>query len=252
MRTLVLLLIAIPACAAEIRFSGEELAGFIQHAFAGTRIRLHQDALAPGALSYVELGPSFQEQRFTFSVPPKEIALGLAGHARYVLNDIHSTSITVASTREAFLITLRFEDEGTEMRGMPLGRLGRLRAGAIPDVEISDIRLEITILPADREEISFGPARVAFLGVTQAGGLGNVRIFGRRFDLLQPLTDYKRVLREAIERDVKKLIDRNLPDLAEQVRTEIRRRGAALGMEIERIRFDGTDLVITGSVVLGN
>jgi hypothetical protein len=239
---------------AEIRFSGEELAGFIQHAFSDTRIRLHQDGGAPGTLSYIDLGSNFGEQRFSFSVPPKDIALGIAGHARYVLNDIHSVKpIEVAATKDAFVISLRFEDEGTELRGVPLGRLRRFRAGAIPDVDISEIRMEITIVPespSQEGEVRFRSSRVSFLGNTQAGGLGNVRIFGRQFDLLDPLTDYKRTLRNAIERDVKKLIDRNLPRLAEQVSTEIRRRGAAMGMQIHSVRFDATDLVITGAVTL--
>lgn len=148
---------------------------------------------------------------------------------------------------------MRFEEEGIELKGVPLGRMRRVRAGAIPDVEIADIRIIITLIPSksvDADEIRFEPCQVAFLGSTQAGGLGNFPIFGRRVDLLNPLTDYKRVIRNAIEREVKKLIDRNLQRLAGRLTAEIRRRGEALGMHIDRVRFDKTDLVISGSVQL--
>jgi hypothetical protein len=251
------LLFATAAQAAEIRFSGDELAGFIQHAFIGTRIRLHQEAKNPGELSWIDIGSRFNDHRFVFAIPPKDIDLGLAGRARYVVNDIRSapeqTPITAVARDGAFVIRIKFEDEGTELKGTPIGRLRRIRASAIPDVQIRDIHLLITLRPSNEpnaQEIRFQPSQVTFLGATQAGGLGNVSVFGRRVDLLNPLTDYKRVIRSAIEREVKKLIDRNLTRLGEQVTQTIRARGGSMGMRINSVRFAGTDLVITGSVNL--
>ena len=248
-------LIAAAAEAAEIRFSGDELAGFIQHAFIRTRIRLHQDAKNPAELSWIDIGSQFNDHRFVFAIPPKDIDLGLAGRARYVVNDIQSVPepITAVARNGAFVILIKFEDDGTELKGTPIGRLRRFRTNAIPDVQIRDIHLLITLRPSNdpsAQEIRFQPSQVTFLGATQAEGLGNVRLFGRRVDLLDPLTDYKRVIRTAIEREVKKLIDRNLPRLGEQVTETIRARGGGMGMKINSVRFAGTDLVITGSVSL--
>lgn len=250
-------LIAAAAEGAEIRFSGDELAGLIQQAFSRTKIRLHQETKNPRALSWIDIGSPFNDQRFVFAIPPKDIDLGLAGQARYVVNDVRSapepTAITAVARDGAFVLQIKFEDGGTELEGSPIGSLRRIRAGAIPDVQIRDIHLLITLRPVNdpnAREIRFHPSEVTFLGATQAGGLGNLRLFGRRVDLLNPLTDYKRVIRTAIEREVKKLIDRNLPRLAEQVTETIRARGSGMGMRINSVRFAGTDLVITGSVNL--
>ncbi|HVT05006.1 MAG TPA: hypothetical protein VHL58_16705 [Thermoanaerobaculia bacterium] len=262
-----LLLFAASSPAAELRFTGPELAGFIQNAFNGTVIRLNADSPAvPGKPairgSFVQLGPLLGRQRFLFSVPSQTIELGLGGEAVFSINDINSNpdfvqhlstglvrfgqNIRVTASPNSFTVMVRFEDEGTEIKGEPAGRLRRLRGEAVPDIEISAMLLQIALTP-QQQGIAFQPSQVTFLGDIQAQGFANIQLFGRKVDLFDAMTDYKKIIKGSIEGEVKHLVDQNLPVIAANLSREAQRRAAALGVRITGARFEGTMLVVAGS-----
>ena len=254
--------------AAELRLEGSDLARLIQNAFAGTSIKLHHDLPTqsgnplPG--SFLQLGPNLRNQRLTFSIPDDEESLGFAGSAIFQINDINSDprfvistpqgrapmgqNIGVVATPAAFLINIRFEDEGTEILGKSLGRVSRLRGSLVPNVEVNRMSLQIALFPqtVNNSTISFKACRVTFFGDIQAQGLANLSVAGRHVDIVNALTDYKATLKESIERQVARLIDQNLPQLAAQLQREVMRRGQGLGMRITSVQFNGTTLIIRG------
>jgi|GEM_PF-2710540 len=266
----ILLASASTSSAAELRITGPELTGLIQNAFNGTVVRLQADsppAVGKPALpgSFVQLGPVLGRQRFPFSVPSQEISLGLGGKAIFTINDINSDpefvqhlrsgpvkfgqNILAGVTPTAFLVMMRFEDEGTEIKGQPAGRLSRLRDEAIPDIEISGMLLRVVLTPGP-QGISFLPSQVTFVGDIQAQGLADLQLFGRKIDLFDAMTDYKQIIKTSIEREVKRLVDQSLLVIAANLSREAQRRAAALGVRINGARFEGTTLVVTGAPAL--
>lgn len=258
---------AVSSPAAELRLTGPELAGLIQNAFNGTVIRLNADApAAPGSPvtpgSFVQFGPLLNRQRYVFSVPSQTISLGLGGEAVFSIQDINSNpdfmqhlstgvvkfgqNILVGSSPASFTMMLRFEDEGTEIKGQPAGRLSRFRDEAVPDIQISDMLLRIVLVP-QAQGIAFQPAQVTFTGDIQAGGMANLQLFGRKVDLFDAMTNYKKIIKESIEREVKRLVDQSMPVVAANLSREAQRRGAALGVRLTGARFEGSTLVVTGS-----
>jgi hypothetical protein len=259
LKILILALLALSArgaAGAELRIGGTELAAMIQTAFRGTAIRLHHDEGGKPA-SFIRLGPRLRGETMTFSIPATEIRLGFGATARYEIDDVNSLpastsakeavdSIAVSATDDTFIVTIHFEDGGTEIRGAPGGRLARFREGAVPDLQVDDIAVRILLTPQPGR-IGFQPSRVFFSGNVQARGT-LVPFFGRRIDVLDEVTDYKTTVKAAIEREVKKLVDRNLPAVATSIQNEVRRRTNGSGLTVQAVRFEGTTLTITGSV----
>jgi hypothetical protein len=257
--------------AAELRLDGPELARMLQTAFNGTTIRLQHDGVdAAGkavAASFLQLGPNLQGQRILFSVPEQRFSLGLAGEAIYRVNDINSNpafvintpkgpkqmgqTISVVAMPAAYLITIRFEDQGTEILGRSSGRMMRLRESLVPNVEINNIALTIALYPQNTlgGAIAFKPSRVTFFGDIQAQGIANLRVAGHRVDLLDQMTDYKTTLKQTIESQVSRLINQNLPQIAANVQREIVRRGSGFGVRVTEVRFEGTSVVIRGATM---
>lgn len=240
----------------------------LETAFAGTSIHLADDSSVRGRpASYIQLGPALRGQRVFFSIPAHDVGLGFGGRARFFVSDVNSDpdyltatpggrakfgqTITVGATPAEFVVNVRFEDEGVEIRGIPGGRLARFRDTVVPDVQINTIQLQIRLVPASLPNgggIGFRPVIVTFRGDIESEGLGTMSLFGRRVDLLDELTNYKAELKRTIEREVARTVDANLPVIAANLTTEIRRRGAALGVTVSSIRFEGTSLVISGAV----
>lgn len=245
---------SLTATAAELRIGGEELAAVIQSAFRGTTIRLHHDVDGKPA-SFIRLAPQLGGETMTFSLPPREIPLALGATARYAVDDVNSLpvsgtapdAISVHATEDTFVITIRFESEGTEIKGTPGGRWARLREGAVPDLQVDGILLHILLTPIAGQRVAFQPARVVFDGDVQARGT-KLSLFGWSFDLLDEITNYKLAVKSSIEREVKALVDRNLPAVARTVETEVARRTAGSGLQVANVRFTGTTLTITGRV----
>ena len=243
-----------PVDAAEIRLEGTELAGLIESAFRGTTIRLHSSA-PPAQDSFIRLGPRLGGEMLKFNVPVTSIRLGIAGSARYAIEDIHSLSAPAADSIDVraepgnFIVTIHFEDEGTEIRGRAAGRLAQLRQRAVPDLEIKDIAVRLFLTPRAKEPsgIAFAPVRVLFLGEVQATG-SRVRLFGKSIDLLDQITGYKTTVKESIEREVTKLINRNLNVVAATIEAEIPRRMAGSGFAVSSMRFEGTALTLKGRI----
>lgn len=265
--TVLFLIAALPLRAAELRLEGPEIAKMVQTAFNGTVIRLNRDGIGPKGqpipASFIQLGPAMQNVRFAFSMPEERYSLGFAGNAIYSVNDINSDAnyvvktargpmkmgqtITVIAMPAAYLITLRFEDVGTEILGRPDGGLSRMRSSVVPNVEVNNISLQIALYPQTvGNSIAFKPSRVTFFGDIQAQGLANLTIAGHHVDIVDSMTDYKSRLKETIEREVAKLIDRSLPQLAANLQHEIIRRGAGLGVRVTAVRAEGTSIIIRG------
>lgn len=261
-------LLASPLGAVELRVTGPELARMIESTFAGTSIHLADDSTVRGRpASFIQLGPALRGQRMYFSMPAHDVGLGFGGKARFLVNDVNSDpnylaatpagrakfgqTITVGATAGEFVMTVRFEDEGIEIRGVPGGRLASLRDSVVPDVQINSISLQIRLVPVTLPGgagIAFRPAIVSFGGNIESEGLSTVSLFGRKVDLLDELTNYKAELKRTIEREVARTVDANLPVIAANLTTEIRRRGAALGVTVSSVRFEGTSLVISGGL----
>ncbi|HXI13788.1 MAG TPA: hypothetical protein VNM92_14260 [Thermoanaerobaculia bacterium] len=261
-----------PVRGTELRINGAELATIVQKAFSGTIIRLHQQSPPglkdPRSGSFVQLGPQLGRVVIPFAIPPHEFSLGPFGSARYYVNDVNSNpdalvnspagtvrmgqTITVGATPATFIVTIRFEDSGTEIKGVPLGRMERLKDETVPDVEINNIRLQILLYPAalPNGQITFKPSLVTFFGDIQARGVADLSLFGRRFDFLNELTNYKAEIKRAIEGEVKRIIDQNLNRIGSAIQSEAGRRGSAIGVRISGVRFEGTTLVVSGTAAL--
>ena len=256
------------AHAAELRVSGPELALMLQAALDGTVIHLDGSSAASSPpASYLRFGPRLGGRTYPFSLPSKEIRIGPGARVRYNIHDINSSpyiaivspagtvpfgpNISVKSSSDALIITLRFEDAGTELEATPEGPLGRLARGVLSDIEVDHTLLQIQLFPdAARSGIAFHPSVVTFSADIQAQGLAGVSRSGTRIDLVDEITSYKSSIRAAVEREVKKQIDAALPTISGELTAGIRRRAQSLGAQVSSVHFDGTDLVITGTPVL--
>lgn len=248
--------------------TGPELAKILENAFTGTQIHLADDASASGApASFILLGPALQGRRTFFSIPAHDVGLGFGGKAHFFVNDVNSDpefvgasagtrakfgkNISVGATPSEFHLVVRFEDDGVEIRGVPAGRFARFRDTVVPDVQIHGMRLLVRLVPVTLpggHGIGFKPAIVMFYGDIQSEGLGTVSLFGRDLDFFDELTNYKAELKRTIEREVARIISANLPQIGANITAEILRRGAALGVKVAAVRFEGTSLVIVGEV----
>ncbi|HEX7706354.1 MAG TPA: hypothetical protein VF701_07855 [Thermoanaerobaculia bacterium] len=252
----ILLVCSLPdsAGAAEIRLEGAELAGLIESAFSGTSIRLHSSS-PPAQDSFIRLPPGLGGEMLKFNIPVTSIRLGIGGSARYAIEDINSLRTPAADTIDVraeagnFIITIHFEDEGTEIRGHATGRLASLRQRAVPDLEIKDIAIRLFLTPRTKESsgIAFAPVRVLFLGEVEATG-SRISMFGRSIDLLDQITGYKTTVKEAIEREVTRILNHNLDVVAATIEAEIVRRLAGSGFVVSSMEFKGTALTLKGRI----
>lgn len=253
-------LLPFEAEAVELRISGAELASLLERAFTGTVMRLHSDQQVNGVRrpgSILRLPRTLGGVEYRFSVPPQDHTIAPGVRTRFAVNDVRTQTkivqnqkpISVGATATAYVVTIRFEDEGAEIVNVPLqGRSAALVRRLVPDVEVNNIVLQIALLPrtGSRGEIVFLPPHVTFFADVQAGGVGNLNILGRKVDLLDELTGYRNEIKRGVEREVKKALQQQLPQIARAITTEVQRRGRQGQLDVTQVRFEGSTLVVIG------
>ena len=220
------------------------VAGLIRDAFNGTTMRInnfdpatrrHRANDTQLVLS-AALGGSTQ----TFNIPavvqdPRE----------YYINNINLDNIQVAPTRDGLKVTLDFENNGVEFRGFcrPSSPGERINCAlGAPDVQASlsvDIYLRLARYYSRGAplSVSFSNVRVEAHPNAQASG------FCEAIDICNAFTDYKRLIRESVERSLLAALDtrRVRDDVANALRPSL--TGFGIGA-INAVRVEGNYLVI--------
>lgn len=200
------------------------ITSLISTAFAGTRIRLNNFGTVRAPFvengSSIRLGPILggRTQRFTifpFFEPRKPVY--------YYISDVNLRNISVGTSRQFIRISLHFESNGTELKGICRGSQVECfagRDGTIPDIQIGNIRVDVLLEPwAADGSVSYRRAIVRFHGNSQAGGI--CRVTHRMgADICRALYDYKAKIAQATESAVRSLLNR--ADLRRHLATAMR------------------------------
>ena len=170
--------------------------------------------------SSITLGPTLGglRQRFTifpFFKPRKPLY--------YYISDVNLRNISVGTSRQFIKISLHFEQNGTELKGICRGSAVECFAGrdrTAPDIQIRNIRIDVLLEPwAVDGGVSYRHAIVRFHGESQAGGVCRVtHRLGR--DVCGALFDYKTKIQRETENAVRSILNR--ADLRRRLATAMR------------------------------
>jgi len=164
-----------------------QVIGILNSTFRGTRLRLHNFRPSRGPrgpwhlpnASRLTLGPNLGGRTINFTIP--EFA---SGRTRYYINDLNVTAVAVHQHHTAIQITLFFEGNGVEFKGMCAGGPMTCPVGndsSRPDGHFDDGRLRITLMPAALNgSVSYDRVRVSLDGRFSIRGIGAP--FSRFFD----------------------------------------------------------------------
>jgi hypothetical protein len=212
-----LLLLALAAAPA--RVSGEELARTIEQSLAGTQIHLDRGKQR----SFAQLPAAYGGQRSEFTLPDHALELGAAGRVTYRVCDVNLEKLTIVSAGSAFVLTLRFEDQGKELLSHHGGGMLDI-GGLVPDFHVDGIRVDATLTPAQRTAPAFTSAKVGFDASIAPDGPAGVLRGG--------IDSFKKEIRAVVERELQAFANQvMLPALNQYLR---RHSG---------MHFEGVDLV---------
>jgi hypothetical protein len=179
----------------------------IRDAFEGTTIRLNGYGSVNAPIvendSVITLGPRLGGASRRFSILPARS--GRSPHHYYV-SDINLRRIAVDHANTAIRLSLFFEEDGVELKGLCRGGLGSGcvagRDESTPDIQIDNFRIDVVLVPgAVNDSLSFSRATVRMHGEPQAGGVCRLGP-----DICNALTDYKNRIRQHIEDSIRTFV----------------------------------------------
>ena len=189
-------------------------------------------------------------RRFTLPEQSFRRDNGLYRHFFYA-NDINSTKADVGTDRNAFVLRVNFEEAGTEIKGLcrykrPNGSYGQCPGadegdGNTPDVNWSQPRLDVTLLPGVRGgELIFGASSVHVRGDFKMNGL-----CGSGNECKRLLGDWEATLKDSAEQEVRDILNLDSVRSAQARITRPLLRAGGINAPLVSAGLDGSRLVIT-------
>lgn len=232
----------------EITLRGDAIAREIEKALEGTKGEFHCDRVATGGDripgSFLQLGPGLGDRRFDFSVPDRRVDLSYAGAIVYKVNHIRLDKVSVASADGEFVFTAGFKCSDVALKGFH----SALGDAAVPDIQLEKMRLTVRLVPVVTPEgrITYDRPRVTFTADVDNTFLPRFELLGRKVDVMDSLTNYRRDLCKSIQQSIQRALDDPARKLALAYKIEQGITGEITGPSspLLGLRFQGTDLVV--------
>jgi len=163
------------------------VASAIEGAFRGTQLRLnnygprHGDSWHKANDSFLRMSATLGGGERRFDIPEVVIRARVKVPllpdpkytARYYISDVNLASVAVAPAGGTFKITMRFESNGTELKGRCSDGCVVGSDDTAPDFQINGARVDVFLTPAALDgSVSYGAARPEFHGHVDGSGLG--------------------------------------------------------------------------------
>lgn len=224
----------------ELRMSGPAVAAQLQSLLAGSKAHFNADEGA-NAGCYVQFGNGSSVKRFEFSLPNRVKDLGIAGTITYKINDINLDDLQVSATAQKFVIAARFESRGVELKGLH----SMLGDAGVPDIELDDMRLQISLKPITTRDgsITYDDPQVSFTAKVDNTLAPRFSILDHTIDIMDTLTNYRDDICHSIQTQVQRALDKTdrKAALAKLIGSAI---GNGSQSRIESLRWEGTDLIV--------
>jgi hypothetical protein len=189
-------------------------------------------------------------ERFTLPEQSHRRKKGLYRHFFYG-NDINSTKSDVATSANAFVLRVNFEESGTEIRGLcrykkPSGAYGKCPGrnegdGNTPDVNWIHPRLDVTLLPiVAGGQLVFDASAVTVRGDFKANG-----VCGQGSECKKLLGDWEQTLRSTVELELRTMLDAPSIRSAAAAVTRPLLNAAGITVPLRTAGLDGSMLVVT-------
>ena len=218
----------------------------VKSKFNGLKIHLnnygsrHGTSWYKGGSSYVTLPPALGGSHHAFSLSPIN-----KFPFRYYINDVNLQSINVTTSKNRFLLQLKFEDRGTEIKGRCAGK-GAKRYLCVkgsdrsaPDVQMNQALASVYLTPSVRNNsLSFSTVSTNFNAKIRVGK--TCRKLG---SLCTSVFDYKSYIKKEVNKALKKVIDKNSirDKIASTLRNELAKKGI---QKIVGVRIQGNKLIV--------
>jgi hypothetical protein len=222
-------------------------------ALDNTDLRLHNRGERHGN-SWLRENDSFVSlfgvtKRFTLPEVSRRRRRGLYRHFFYA-NDINSTKADVATSNNAFVLRVNFEESGTEIKGLcrrkkshGYGKCpGRDEGdGNTPDVNWRLPRVDVTLLPGVAGgQLVFGASAVAVLGDFQMNG-----VCGDGGECKKLIGDWEAALKSTAEFEIRNMLNQPSIRNAEAAVTRPLLNAAGITQPLKTAGLDGSALVVT-------
>jgi hypothetical protein len=188
--------------------------------------------------------------RFTLPEVSRRRRKGLYRHFFYA-NEVHSTKADVATSSNAFVLRVNFEENGTEIRGLcrykkPSGTYGTCPGrsegdGNTPDVNWIHPRVDVILLPGVAGgQLVFGASAVTVRGDFKMNG-----VCGDGGECKKLIGDWEQTLKSTAEFEIRKVLGQPSVRNAEAAVTRPLLNAAGITAPLRTAGLDGSRLVVT-------
>src|SRR5919108_2375664 len=188
-------------------------------------------------------------KRFTLPEVSRRRQRGLYRHFFYA-NDVNSNKADVATSRNAFVLRVNFEESGPEIKGLCRRKKhhgygtcpGRREGdGNTPDVNWSNPRVDVTLLPGVAGgQLVFGASAVTVRGDFRMNG-----VCGGGGECKKLIGDWEQALKSTAEFQIRSMLNQPAIRNAEAAVTRPLLNAAGITAPLRTAGLDGSTLVVT-------